>query len=133
MPPKSKFYYTWEQFHVDCENAAKTLKDWPIDNIYAIPRSGLIVGSVLANFLNKPMIMRRERITDRTLVVDDMCDTGHTLQRLANRVKYKFRTFVIFDKKNPRFEPDLVLRRQGQYIIFPWEQFNVWRRYTFTL
>lgn len=118
---KNKFYYTWSQFHDDCVEGARLLKDWPIDNIYAIPRSGLIVGAVMANFLDKPMIIRNQRITEKTLVVDDMCDTGRTLRHLANKTKCRFRTFVLFDKDNELFQVDLSMRRQGQWIVFPWE------------
>lgn len=54
------------------------------EDIYAIPRGGLIVGTCLSHRLKLPMT---NCIKKNTLIVDDICDTGITLQKYSNNDK----------------------------------------------
>lgn len=58
------------------------------ENIYGIPRGGLIVAVCMSHRLKLPLITSRSLITDKTIIMDDICDTGITLNRFKEYDKY---------------------------------------------
>ena len=73
---------SYEKFVDACEHIAKTIeKDYKdkIDNIFGIPRGGLIPAVYLSHALDLPMVA--EVKDARTLVVDDIADEGKTLKK----------------------------------------------------
>jgi hypoxanthine phosphoribosyltransferase len=85
-------------------------------NVYGIPRGGLVLATVLSHRLSLPYA---KRVTQRTLVVDDISDSGRVLKpykamgcTLATLHIVPYTTTV----------PDIWARvRKGTWIIYPWE------------
>lgn len=90
------------------------------NNIYAIPRGGLVLGVYLSHRLRLPMISSEQLINNKTLIVDDICDTGMTLKRFPNNQK------VVVVTKSAGLDtcPDLMYSygvANHIWIRFPWE------------
>jgi hypoxanthine phosphoribosyltransferase len=64
----------------------------------------------------------------KVLVVDDVSDTGHSLQVVVDHLKRKgasqIKVCTIYIKPHTIFEPDFYARRTKKWIIFPWERFE---------
>ncbi len=60
---------------------------------------------------------------ERLLVVDDVADTGETLQLVAETIRpvvAELRTAVLFEKSRSVVRADYVWRRTDRWIDFPW-------------
>jgi len=82
----SDIEYTFDMFMEALDKLDIQINRFKYDGLYAIPRGGLIVGVCLAHRLQLPML-QKEHITDKTLIVDDICDTGKTLKKYPNNDK----------------------------------------------
>jgi len=73
------------------------------EGIYAIPRGGYILGLCLSHRLKLPMV---SYLKENVLIVDDICDTGITL----NQERYKKSDKVSIVTKNAGLDtcPDLL-------------------------
>lgn len=90
------------------------------DGIYAIPRGGLVVGVMLSHTLNLPLLLYP---TENTLVVDDISDTGKTLQRIKHK-----KIACLFNAKWTKTKPDYFAyykQSKRNWVIFPWEDKEV--------
>jgi len=119
-----KIKYTYAQFEQDIGKLAKKLAPYAksIENIYGIPRGGLIPATYLSHRLGKPLITDYKKISNKTVIVDDIADTGNTLSKLISAVKY-LKVVVLFSTPWTKYIPDEFCRmkRDGDWIIFPWE------------
>lgn len=125
---KSKLYYTWKDFDKDVRILAKNAKGLDIKNIYGVPRGGLVVAVTLSHLLNKPLILDSKKITKKTLVVDDILDSGKTLEKLC-RVNHLWPFVLCFNdakcETNLSRLPDGIVSvrdTDGKWVVFPWEQ-----------
>ncbi len=115
-------YYTQEKFEKDVQTIVDLLSFNPhlkfFKNIYGPPAGGLILATYLHYRLNDiTIIFDQEKITDRTLIVDDIADTGKTLERY---VKTNF-IITLFWHRQCSFEPTIWLReKKEKWIHFPW-------------
>ena len=57
------------------------------ENIYGIPRGGSIIAVYLSHILRLPVVVNKQDITEKTLIVDDICDTGRTLKKYKKNQK----------------------------------------------
>lgn len=113
--------------------------------IVAIERGGVPIGKALASALNIPLETVRISFYDGqkrrakpiidfskahfdpedvVLIVDDLVDTGDTLQVVEdtleqNKVYYK--TAVLFKKPHATVSPDFFIESTEAWIVFPWE------------
>ena len=85
------------------------------DNIYAIPRGGLVLGVMLSHRLSIPMVSKP---TKNSLIVDDIADTGETLQAYP-----KHGHAVVVWKDSSKVQPLYFgsFTRTKNWIKFPWE------------
>lgn len=142
---------SWEEYHQLIAKLAETIDRSPesFDQILCIARGGLRVGDVLSRRLNLPLAIlstssygdsRQSQgvriadhmtyshdLGDRLLVVDDMVDSGRTLQEVLLWLdrQYKFsviKTAVIWYKAHSQVVPDFY----GQYL-----ENNPWIRQPF--
>jgi hypoxanthine phosphoribosyltransferase len=91
-----------------------------IENIYGVPRGGLVVAVYISHLLDDLPIVLRATDTDRgkTLIVDDIADTGKTLRKFTG---YKIAT--IYYHKQSIIKPDIwIYQKVRQWIVFPWEK-----------
>ena len=82
MSKPDKERYSWKQFEDDCETLAVWARGKKFKSIFGIPRGGLVLAVKLSHLLDIPLVLNREDITGHTLIVDDIADSGGTLERL---------------------------------------------------
>ena len=62
----------------------------------------------------------------RVLVVDDVSDTGHSLQVVVNHLRHKsvrdIKVCTLYLKPKSVFKPDFYARVTRKWVIFPWER-----------
>ena len=87
-----------------------------IDSLFGIARGGLIPAVMLSHKLNIPLI---SKIRKNTLVVDDISDSGNTLEGINAP-----NTAVLFHKPHTsKYTPTMhaEIHTGDQWLIFPWE------------
>lgn len=122
-------------------------RDWPI---LAIARGGLIPGVMISHILKNPnfqvigissyndreqgpiRITQKPNIPSRCLIVDDLIDSGKTMEVVKGYLKYhhkncEFKVTVLIDKfdmtkENPRSDLFVVDIHPDTWIKFPYER-----------
>ena len=130
---------TWEQYNALVERLALNVFEsgYAFNQIICIARGGMRVGDVLSRIFDTPlailsthsyaaeggtvrgelviaehMTMTKPRLGERVLLVDDMVDSGHTLQAVYAELPRRFthittlKTAVLWWKGCSVFEPD---------------------------
>lgn len=136
----------------EVERAAKTLansikRDFDPDIIVGVARGGLIPAVRLSHLLGDKLLriihvkyykranvrLKKlevladiERIQGKVLLVDDVADTGMSLEFLLEHLKGKgakeTRTATIAYKPGSRLKPDYFVYETDKWIVFPWEE-----------
>ena len=126
---------TWEGLDKLVQDAAKRVLSLDVDNIYGIPRGGVIPAVLLSYKTNLPLVRKPTR---NTLIVDDICDSGNTFRDITNQTMVSgwksylfmadapYRTLSLFKRHSSTFDPDitLVTTYDDRWIVFPWEDIN---------
>ncbi len=116
--------YTYAQFDTDVKKLARALRPRTdrFDAIYGVPRGGLALAVCLSHSLGKPILLDPRRITKRTLVADDIADSGATLKALLKRQKV-FLVVTLYRTTHSRMRPDFSCRtkKKNDWVVFPWE------------
>ena len=115
----NKMFISWDDINILVEDLCNTIASSgaEIKSITGIERGGLIPAVMISHKLNIPYVTK---ITKDTLVVDDICDTGVTLQNTIARY-----TAVLHHKPHTScFTPTLHsgLHEGDEWIIYPWEK-----------
>ena len=87
------------------------------DSIYGIPRGGMIPAVWLSHETGLPLV---QTIGKNTLVVDDMTDSGVTMNEMPGQW-----TAVLFHKPHTScFTPNVYskLHEEDEWLVFPWEK-----------
>jgi hypothetical protein len=120
----------------------KVARDYDPEVVLGIAKAGVIPGVVVASILQREffsMVVTRKDAEAlpvlvsgpppsikgrRVLIVDETCDTGHTLRLALNEVKSakpaEVRTAVSF--KTGPYEPDFHSFETDKFIILPWDR-----------
>ena len=139
MTDTGHLYVTWERYHRLIDLLALQVHDskWEFDSIICIARGGLRVGDQLSRIFDKPLaimstssyveeggtvrgkLLVSEHLTmtsatlgPRVLVVDDLADSGHTLNVIKQELPARYphlaevKTAVIWKKGVSMFNPD---------------------------
>lgn len=129
-------------------------KGWEFDRVVGLARGGLFPAVIISHLLNLPMtaihysskegegeykmydnhkafdLLLGDR-TERLLIVDDICDSGHTLKEVVEllsviKVPPIITYSVFFKERNPEiFRPTYhskTIAEDSPWIIFPYEQ-----------
>lgn len=142
-------YYSYEKFKEDTINLLQQIKEFDPQTIVGIARGGLTLAHSLAEGLNirDVQTLRTELYDDmqkrelisvfnnckfdadvkKVLVVDDIADSGDTLDAVMKELKYKhpnieFRSATLFYKKTSVYQPDLWINEADEWIEFFWEK-----------
>ena len=132
-------HVSWDEYNRLVERLALIVheSDFKFNQIICVARGGLRVGDVLSRIYDLPlailsthsytaeggtirgelviaehMTMTRPRLGDRVLLVDDMVDSGHTLEAVHKELPHRFphmtelRTAVLWWKACSVFKPD---------------------------
>ncbi|KGG04263.1 putative PURINE PHOSPHORIBOSYLTRANSFERASE related protein [Prochlorococcus marinus str. MIT 9321] len=109
-------YFTWSEFDKSVEHIANKCKFYEFSGIYGVPRGGLCLAVALShklqiNLINEP--------TKNSLIVDDVYETGITLNNFKNIEGAMF--FVLFSKIKPTWWNSVFISDKNKWIVFPWE------------
>lgn len=157
-----KLNVSWSQYHAMIERLALAVHDsaWPFNQVICIARGGLRVGDVLSRVFEVPlailsthsytaeggtvrgqlviaehMTMTAPRLGERVLLVDDMVDSGHTLEAVFKTLPQRFahivdlRTAVLWYKAHSVFRPDYYIEHlpENPWIHQPFEVYDTLR------
>jgi len=124
---------SWDYFYRLCDEVIGEIikSDEMFNYIYAVPRGGFYVAEYLSNRLNIPLSsLNSINPTSNILIVDDICDTGRTLEKVYNYIDNLslhsiVRTVVLFKSSYSKFNPNYVgaIKRE-EWIQFPYEKEN---------
>jgi len=155
-------YVTWDQYHALIENLARQVHQsgWQFNQIICIARGGLRVGDVISRIYDLPlailstssytekagtvrgelmiaeqMTMASGRLGDRVLLVDDLVDSGVTLEAVTRTLPQRYpqitalRTAVLWYKACSVFKPDYFIEYlpENPWIHQPFEIYDTMR------
>ena len=132
-------YVSYDEYHNLCEKLAIKIHQsgWEFDTILCLARGGMRPGDILSRIFDKPLAIMstssyraeagtvqghldiahyittpRGEIAGRVLLVDDLADSGHTLQKVVDMLRTKYtkvtelRTAVLWTKGLSKFTAD---------------------------
>jgi len=141
-------HISWSKTQKLCEKLAKKVKTYSPEVLVGVSRGGLVPVRLLSDILNIKSVgvMRIEFYTSlgermdfpkitqdvsldlngkRVLVVDDISDTGRSLQVAKDHLKRKGAKEVKFAtlhfKPHSIFKPDFYIDETDKWIVYPWE------------
>ena len=141
--PRGVLEVDWPFFGEICRALAlKVAREYEPEVVLGIAKAGVIPGAVVASILGvdfASMVVTRKKgdaepvlvsgppasIGGRkVLLVDETCDSGHTMRLALNEVRQRFpadvRTAVSF--KTSAYEPDFYAMATESFIILPWDR-----------
>ena len=149
----NKLWYTWDQMRNDCHVLVRdiVLDDFDPEVIVGLSRGGLTPGVMLSHWFKKPFKSVKSSLRDfpewedylpkktdeRVLIVDDICDSGETFDRIKSYIKgprinqpmelpVEVRFATLWWNNECNVEPhyyvnEIAKDSTGTWIHFPWE------------
>lgn len=140
--------YSYDDLLKDLRKTIRPLKASNFDALLALSRGGLLLGQMIAHALDTQDLYcvntrhydNKQRQKDvqianmpdlsgfkNVLVIDEILDSGETLQVLMQELNKqflytKFTSFVLFAKQDAVFKPDIWLNTADEWIEFFWEK-----------
>jgi len=132
-------YVSYDEYHNLCEKLAIKIHQsgWQFDTILCLARGGMRPGDILSRIFDVPLAIMstssyraesgtvqghldiahyittpKGEIAGRVLLVDDLADSGHTLNKVVEMLRSKYtkvtelRTAVLWTKGLSKFAPD---------------------------
>jgi len=142
-----KLYYSYDLFKEDTQKLVDKCRDYEPDILLAVARGGLTLSHLMAqamdmrnlytlnsihyegelkldtfNIFNIPDVSHAKRV----LVIDDIVDSGETMQEILKILGEKFpnvefKLATLFYKKTAVLQPDYTVREANEWIDFFWE------------
>jgi uncharacterized protein len=155
-------YVSYDEYHNLIEKLAIKIHQsgWQFDTILCLARGGLRPGDILSRVLDKPLAIMstssyrldagtvqgnldiaryittpKGEIAGRVLLVDDLADSGHTLEAVAQQIKTRYplitemRSAVLWTKALSIFTPDYCVEflPTNPWIHQPFEGYDTMR------
>ena len=119
-----KTFVSWDELENLVDELCDKIPEGVYEGIYAIPRGGLIIGVMMSHKLGLPLIDRLESYYGKKfLIVDDIADTGGTLEKMKAEVYKNTHTATIHYHKQSSIEPSYWVEEKGdKWIVYPWER-----------
>lgn len=119
-----KLYLTWDDIESAVTSIALQVAESgnKIGSINGLARGGLIPAVMLSHKLGIPFMSEDDDTEGYVLIIDDICDTGETLEYYT---KYEYiLTATIHYKESAIVKPDFYhsLVPEDKWIVYPWEQ-----------
>ena len=106
----------WIEFDKCIYSIYKQCKNKIFVGVYGFPRGGLCLAVALSHSLGLPLL---DEPKENSLIVDDIYDTGYTLEKIKH-IKGS-ETHVWVSKKKPTWWNSYKYIKDNEWIIFPWE------------
>lgn len=118
-----KIFYEWEDYQKDVEELTRRIQEVKkdIDYIFGIPRGGLVIGVSLSHLLSVPLMLNIVNLTERSVVVDDIVDTGASMERLLKVISVRPCVASLYYAPSAFIRPDFWIREKERWVVFPWE------------
>ena len=124
-----KHYMSWMGFEFAINELVKDYRknDHKCVGVYGPPRGGLPIAVTLSHRLGVPFIQTEEEmlnIKESVLIVDDIADTGKTLERLKPLMGHDdVVLYTIYYRQQSTVTPNAwVFEKKGDWVVFPWEE-----------
>jgi uncharacterized protein len=114
----NKQYLKWEDIEVLVDILYKKIQSdlQPINSIHGLKRGGYIPAVMLSHKLKLPY---SEVIHMDTLIVDDICDSGETLENAPGL----YHAVLHYKPHTSSFIPTIWSQKIGdEWIVYPWER-----------
>ena len=109
----------WDEFDLCVADITNLCKGKDLCGVYGFPRGGLCIAVALSHSLRIPLL---DEPKINSLIVDDIYDTGQTLEKIKH-IKGS-ETHVWISKKKPTWWNSYKYIKDNEWIIFPWENIN---------
>ena len=110
---------SWIEFDECTYSIYKKCKNKSFQGVYGFPRGGLCLAVALSHSLGIPLL---DVPKNNTLIVDDIYDTGYTLEQIKHIEGSE--THVWVSKQKPTWWNSYKYIKDNEWIIFPWENIN---------
>ena len=110
---------SWQEFDNCIFSISKQCKGKNFEGVYGFPRGGLCLAVALSHSLRLPLLGEPK---NNCLIVDDIYDTGYTLERIKNLKGSE--THVWISKTQPTWWKAYKYIKGKEWIVFPWENIN---------
>ena len=123
-----KHYMSWMGFEFAISELVRDYKenDHKCAGVYGPPRGGLPIAVTLSHRLDIPFITTEDDMLNTkgsVLVVDDIVDTGKTIERLKPLMGPTNVIYTIYYHKQSTITPNAyVFEKKGDWVVFPWEE-----------
>ena len=126
-----KHYMSWMGFEFAISEMVKEYKrnNHKGVGVYGPPRGGLPIAVTLSHRLGIPVIRHEAHIFEKygnkqsVLIVDDIADTGKTLEGMKPLMGPEDLIYTIYYHKQSVVEPDFtVFEKKDEWVVFPWEE-----------
>lgn len=127
----NRYYIDWNEINALIDRLCNKIymSDLGFKNIYGLPRGGLIPAVMLSHQLGIPMV--KGDIGPDTLIVDDICDSGETLDKFVRKHQtlysfpFNLKTAVLHYKPHTScFAPTFHSEKWNKdvWLVYPWEK-----------
>lgn len=125
---KSKTHISWgeidELIDIICTQISNYTTIPVAGSIFGMPRGGLIPAVIMSHKLNIPLIVDENLITEKTLIVDDICDSGETFTKMSQKYPKNYSACLHLKPHTSNFIPDFWAESwdSDDWIVYPWER-----------
>ncbi len=110
---------SWIEFEKCINSIHKQCINKKFEGVYGFPRGGLCLAVALSHSLGIPLL---DKPKDNSLIVDDIYDTGYTLEKIKHLKGSE--THVGVSKRKPTWWNAYKYIQDNAWIVFPWENIN---------
>ena len=108
---------SWAQFDLAVQLMASRFANSAVTGVYGVPRGGLCLAVALSHAIDRPLLSVPEQ---SALIVDDVYETGLTLQALKAQVPHA--SFAVWvSKESPDWWTAALVAESSEWVVFPWE------------
>jgi len=115
---KDKLYLSWSDIEKYVDKLCKRilLSNIPVNTVHGLKRGGYIPAVMISHKLKMPY---SEVVLKDTLVIDDICDSGETLDKAPGL----YHAVLHYKPHTSIFQPTLWAKKMGdEWIVYPWER-----------
>lgn len=109
-----KLFLDWSDIELLCKLVSSKIDLEKYNGLYGVPRGGLIPAVLISHLTGLKFV---DKIEENILVVDDILDTGETLENVKNDI------ISLHKKPHSKTEPiafgDLI--DNDVWVVYPWE------------